>query len=75
MCVCIALYLVHTEVPDCTSLTPSNLQIAPFNGNTDDLGRFVYEVISSLNPIKDKVTKDMTKLRLMARVLEGSARE
>ena len=54
---------------------PDRLDIMPFNGDADDLHRFVLNVESKFDYHSKALSKDMDKIRLIVSLLEGKAKK
>ena len=54
---------------------PDRLDIRPFNGDADDLKRFVLDVESQFNYHLKALYKDMDKIRLIVPLLKGKAKK
>ena len=54
---------------------PSRLDIRPFNGDPDDMQRFVLDIETNLDYYRKALYKDMDKIRLLVPLLEGKAKK
>jgi len=54
---------------------PDRLDIRPFNGDADDMQRFVLDVESKFDYHRKALHKDMDKIRLIVPLLEGKAKK
>src|SRR5947209_471904 len=54
---------------------PDRLDIRPFDGDADDLNRFVLDVESKFDYHRKALRKDMDKIRLIVPLLEGNAKK
>ena len=54
---------------------PSWLDIRPFNGNPDDMQRFVLDIETNFDYHHKALYKDMDKIRLLVPLLEGKAKK
>ena len=53
---------------------PDRLDIRPYDGNPDDLRRFVLDVETKFDYHRKALSKDMDKIRLIVPLLEGKAK-
>ena len=54
---------------------PSQLDIRPFNGDPDDMQRFVLDIETNFDYYGNALYKDMDKIRLLVPLLEGKAKK
>ena len=54
---------------------PSRLDIRPFNGNPDDIQRFVLDIDTNFDYHRKALNKDMDKIQLLVLLLEGKAKK
>ena len=52
---------------------PDRLDIKPFNGDADELHRFLLDVESKFDYHRKALSKDMDKIRLIVPLLEGKS--
>ena len=54
---------------------PSRLDIRPFNGDPDDVQRFVLDIETNFDYNRKALNKDMDKIRFLVPLLEGQAKK